>query len=97
VSGRNASEREASSEKADVQAEPTAISGKAATAGEMSEEDASAARGTARRHVTRKASATPGRPPLLVRDDQPDDREDRLGAHGVGGEVVVPLKPGQRR
>src|SRR5271165_949149 len=57
--GRNASERRASLEKVDVQADPTAISGKADTLGEMSEDDAqSLHRGTGGSTYTRKARAT---------------------------------------
>ena len=57
--GRNASERRASLEKVDVQADPTAVSGKADTVGEMSEEDAQPLhRGTGGGMYTRKAHAT---------------------------------------
>ena len=57
--GRNASERRASLEKDDVQADPATLPGKADTAGEMSEEDAQPLhRGSGGSMSTRKARAT---------------------------------------
>ena len=57
--GRNASERRACLEKVDVQADPTAESGKADTVGEMSEEYAQPLhRGSDGSMYTRKARAT---------------------------------------
>src|SRR6202044_2402114 len=70
-------------EKDDVQADPTTFSGKAVTAGGMSEDDAqSLHRGSGGGTYTRKARAT-REAPSVVRDDQPDAREVQAGRCGV--------------
>ena len=76
-----------------MQADPTAESGKADTAGETSEDYAQPLhRGTGGGMYTRKAHAT--RPHCVIRDDQPDAREGQAGRAGVAERLVVPLKPG---
>ena len=62
-------------EKDDVQADPTAISGRLIRPGEMSDDDAqSLHRGTGGSTYTRKRTQH-GKPMGVVRDDQPDARE----------------------
>src|SRR5580700_3179146 len=74
-------------EKDDVQADPTAISGRLIRLGEMSDDDAqSLHRGTGGSTHTRKAYAT-REAPSVVRDDQPDAREGRAGRSWGGGEA----------
>src|SRR5215475_1908324 len=93
--GRNASERRASLEKDDAQADPTTLSGKADTAGGMSENDPSSrcARVVATA-CTQGKRTQHGRPHDVVRDDQPDAREGQAGRRGDAEGFVVPVKPG---
>ena len=88
------SERRASLEKDDVQADPMTLSGKADTAGRMSEDGAQLLhRGRGGSMYTRKAHAT-REAQDAVRDDQPDAREGQAGRPGVAERLVVLLKPG---
>ena len=88
-----------------MQADPTAVSGKADTVGEMSEDYAQPLhRGTGGGMYTRKAHATREAPMRGfrrgsstfwgIRDDQPDAREGQAGRTGAAERLVVPLKPG---
>src|ERR1700692_3357853 len=79
-------------EKDDVQADPTAISGKADTAGRDERRRRSAAApGYWRQHVhkarTQGKRPQHGKPQNVVRDDQPDAREGQAGRSWGGGEV----------
>ena len=77
-----------------MQADPTAESGKADTAGRMSEEDALLLhRGSGGSMYTRKAHAT-RETPMRDQEDQPDAREGQAGRAGVAEGPAVPLKPG---
>jgi GMP synthase C terminal domain len=82
------SERRASLEKTDVQADPTGISGKADMAGCQSEDYAQLLhRGSGGSMYTRKACAT-RKPHGEVSDDQPDAREGQAGRHEVAERFV---------
>ena len=95
--GRNASERRASLEKDDAQADLTAISGKAdTTGGEVSEAVppvSHCAEGSGDSMYTGKRTQH-GKPQGVVREDQPGTREGRAGRPGVAERFVVPRKPG---
>jgi hypothetical protein len=89
------SERRASLEKTDVQADPTGISGKADMAGCKSEDYAQLLhRGSGGSMYTRKAYATREASHGEVSDVQPDAREGQAGRHEVTERFVLPLKPG---
>ena len=76
--GRNASERRASLEKDDAQADPAPRPGKADRAGEVSETSTqSLRRGSGDSMYTREAQAG------VVRDGQPEAREGQAGRLGV--------------
>src|SRR5215475_12421817 len=93
--GRNASERRASLEKDDAQADPTTLSGKADTAG-GSERSSTSSRcaGVVATACTQGKRTQHGRPHDVVRDDQPDAREGQAGRRGDAEGFVIPLKPG---
>ena len=88
---------EQASEKDDVQADPTAISGKADTAGrDERRRRPVAAPGYWRQHVHKESARNTGSPKAWsgrMTDNQTPARE-RLGARGVAERLVVPLKPG---
>ena len=89
------SERRASLEKTDVQADPTGISGKADMAGCKSEDYAQLLhRGSGGSMYTRKAYATREAPRRGRSDDQLEAREGQAGRHEVAERFVLPLKPG---
>src|SRR5215831_15173034 len=94
--GRNASERRASLEKDDAQADPTTLSGKADTAGLPSEtiRPSAAPGGSGDSIYTRKAYATREAPWRGQSNDQLEAREGQAGRFGVAERFVVPLKPG---
>src|ERR1700730_10746900 len=93
--GRNASERGASLEKDNAQADPTAISGKADTAGGNERRKASSRCAGVVAAACKQGKRTQhGRPHGVVRDDQPDAREGQAGRRGVAERFAVPLKPG---
>src|SRR6202020_1889042 len=93
--GRNASERRASSEKVDVQADPTATSGKADTAGrDERRRRPVAAPGYWRQHAHKESARNTGSPRAWSGMTNQTPARDRLGAHGVAERLVVPLKPG---
>ena len=77
--GRNASERRASLEKDDAQADPTTLSGKADTVGGVSEAIPPAAAGVVATACTQGKGTQHGRPQGVVGDDQPDAREGQAG------------------
>ena len=88
------SERRASLEKDDAQADPTAISGKADTTGEASRRcTQSLRRGSGDSMYTREAHAT-RETPRRGREGQPDAREGWAGRLGVSERLVLPLMPG---
>src|SRR4029077_6801085 len=78
--GRNASERRANLEKDDARADPTAISGKADTAG-RSERSNTPRRcaGVVATACTQGKRTKHGKPRGVVSDDQPDAREGWAG------------------
>src|SRR6202030_2462849 len=93
--GRNASERRASLEKDDAQADPTTLSGKADTAGGSERSNTpSRCAGVVATACTQGKRTKHGKPLGVVSDDQPDAREGQAGRPGVAERVVVPLKPG---
>src|ERR1700730_12595543 len=93
--GRNASERGASLEKDNAQADPTAISGKADTAGGNERRKASSrCAGVVAAACTQGKRTQHGKPHGVVRDGQPDAREGQIGRHGVAERFVLLLKPG---
>src|SRR4029077_20360073 len=77
-------------EKVDVQADPTAISGKADTAG-RDERRRRPVRctGVLAAARTQGKRAQHGKPQSAVRDDQPDAREGEAGRYGVAERLVV--------
>ena len=93
--GRNASERRASLEKDNAQADPTTLSGKADTAG-MNERTVTPGRcaGVVATACTQGKPTQHGKPQGVVSDDQPESREGQAGRRGVAEGFVVPLKPG---
>src|SRR5262252_6672265 len=92
--GRNASERRASLEKDDAQADPTGFSGKADTAGLPSgNHTPSRCAGVVATACTQGKRTQHGRSHGVVRDDQPDAREGEAGRRGETERFVVPLKP----
>src|SRR3984893_2966307 len=93
--GRNASERRASLEKDDAQADPTAISGKADTAGGSEQSKAlSRCAGVLATACAQGKRTQHGKPQGVGSDDQLDAREGQVGRPGVAERFVVPLKPG---
>jgi len=88
------SERRASLEKTDVQADPTGISGKADMAGCKSKTMPSCCTGVVAAACTQGKRAQHGKPHGEVSDDQPDAREGQAGRHEVAERFVVPLRPG---
>ncbi len=99
--GRNASERRAGLEKANVGADPPLITGKAAVAGELGVTPREATR-TQRSHrgsgdgmSAQEIQTQHGKPQAVgARDPQPDAREGQAGPPGVAERPVVPRKPG---
>src|SRR6266487_3065178 len=95
VCRRNASERRASLEKDNAQADPTTLSGKADTAGRTSESrHQPLRRGSGDSMYTRKAYATREAPRRGRNDDQPEAREGQAGRSGVAEGFIVPPKLG---
>src|SRR6202030_184144 len=93
--GRNASERRASLEKDNAQADPTTLSGKADTAGGSERSNTpSRCAGVVATACTQGKRTQHGKPQGVVRDDQPDAREGQAGRPGVAERFVVPRKPG---
>src|SRR3981081_3942379 len=93
--GRNASERRASLEKDNAQADPTAISGKADTAGGSEQRNTlSRCAGVLATACTQGKRTKHGKPQGVVSDDQPEAREGQAGRPGVAERFVVPRKPG---
>jgi len=93
--GRNASERRASLENADAQADPTTLSGKADRAG--ADERSSTPSGCAGVVATARTQGKRtqhGKPQGVVGDDQPDAGDGQAGRSGVTERFAVPLKPG---
>jgi hypothetical protein len=88
------SERRASLEKTDVQADPTGISGKADMAGCKSEDYAQLCTGVVAAACTQGKRTQHGKPHGEVSDDQPDAREGQAGRQEVAEGFVSPLKPG---
>src|SRR5450759_1364743 len=93
--GRNASERRASLEKDNAQADPMGFSGKADTAG-VNERSSTPSRcaGVVATACTQGKRTQHGKPQGVVREDQPDAREGQIGRLGVAERFAVPLKPG---
>src|SRR6266516_615486 len=93
--GRNASERRASLEKDNAQADPTTLSGKADTAG-VNERSSTPSRcaGVVATACTQGKRTKHGKPQSVVSDDQPEAREGQAGRLGVAERFVVLLKPG---
>src|ERR1700704_1536467 len=91
--GRNASERRASLEKDNAQADPTTLSGKADTAGGVSKNTPSRCAGVGAAACTQGKRTQHGKPRGVASDDQPDAREGQVGRHGVTERFVVPPKP----
>jgi hypothetical protein len=89
------SERRASLEKDDAQADPTTLSGKADTAG-VNERSSTPSRcaGVVATACTQGKRTQHGKPQSVVSDDQPEAREGQAGRLGVAERFVVPLKPG---
>ena len=92
--GRNVSERRASSEKVVAQADPATLSGKADTIGGLSEYDPDRCAGIVATACTQGKRTQHGKPPGVVREDQPNAREGGFGRPGVAERLVVPGKPG---
>src|SRR3981189_273928 len=93
--GRNASERRASLEKDNAQADPTTLSGKADTAGRSrAKKPPSGGAGVGATACTLGKRTQHGKPQGVASDDQPDAREGQAGRPGVAERFVVPLKPG---
>src|SRR5439155_13185039 len=93
--GRNASERRASLQKDDAQADPTTLSGKADTAGGNEQSNTpSRCAAVVATACTQGKRTQHGKPQGVVSDDQPDAREGQAGRPGVAERFVVPLKPG---
>ena len=93
--GRNASERRASLEKVDAQADLPTLAGKADTAG--GNERGSTARGCAgvvATACTQGKRAQHGKPRGVVSDGQPDAGDGQAGRRGVAERLGVPTKPG---
>ena len=88
------SERRASLEKDDVQADPIAVSGKADTSGRKSKTTSARCTGVLAAACTQGKRTQHGKPHCVIRDDQPDAREGQAGRTGVAERPVVPLKPG---
>src|SRR5271155_4039966 len=87
--------RRASSEKVDVQADPTATSGKADTAGrDERRRRPVAAPGYWRQHVHKESARNTGSPRAWSGMSNRTPARDRPGAHGVAERLAVPLKPG---
>src|SRR5450759_1666184 len=93
--GRNASERRASLEKDNAQADPMGFSGKADTAG-VNERSSTPSRcaGVVATACTQGKRTQHGKPQGVVRQDQPDAREGQIGRLGVAERFAVPLRPG---
>ena len=89
------SERRASLEKDNAQADPTTLSGKADTAG-VSERISTSSRcaGVVATACTQGKRTQHGKPRGVVSDDQLEAREGQAGRPGVAERFVVPLKPG---
>src|SRR6266487_3135539 len=94
--GRNASERRASLEKDNAQADPTTLSGKADTAGRTSEyqDTQPLRRGSGDSMYTRKPYATREAPRRGQNVDQQEAREGQAGRSGVAEGFIVPPKLG---
>src|SRR6266576_2554169 len=92
---RNASERRASLEKDNAQADPTTLSGKADTAG-VNERSSTPSRcaGVVATACTQGKRTQHGKPHSVVSNDQPEAREGQAGRFGVAERFVVPLKSG---
>ena len=87
--------RRASLEKDDVQADPTATSGKADTAGrDERRRRPVAAPGYWRQHVHKESARNTGSPRAWSGMTNRTPARDRPGAHGVAERFVVPKKPG---
>src|SRR4030095_8432326 len=91
---RNASERRASLEKDNAQADPTTLSGKADTAGGVSKNTPRRCARVVAAACTQGKRTQHGKPRGVVSDDQPDAREGQAGRPGVTERFVVPWKPG---
>ena len=100
VRAANASERRASSEKVDVQADPTATSGKADTAGrdERRRRPVAAPGYWRQQHVHEESARNTGKPQSVVRLGMTEinrtPARERPGALGWRRGSVVPRKPG---
>ena len=87
--------RRASSEKVDVQADPTATSGKADTAGrDERRRRPVAAPGYWRQHVHKESARNTGSPKRGQGWSNRTPVRDGPGAHGVAERLAVPMKPG---
>src|SRR5450759_672897 len=100
--GRNASERRASLEKDNAQADPMGFSGKADTAG-VNERSSTPSRcaGVVATACTQGKRTQHGKPQGVVREDQPDAREGQIGRLGASrvayAFLVYMLSPLPRR
>src|SRR3981081_4114159 len=91
--GRNGSERRASLEKDNAQADPTTLSGKADTAGRSrAKSTPSRCAGVVATACTQGKRPQHGKPDGGVSDDQPNAREGQVGRLGVAERFVVPQK-----
>src|SRR5271166_6795237 len=93
--GRPYRDTPSKSEKVDVQADPTATSGKADTAGrDERRRRPVAAPGYWRQHVHKESARNTGSPRARSGMTNRTPVRERLGAHGVAERLVVPPKPG---